>query len=130
MYRLAKSAYAIGPVAAPTSPGVTAQPLAPFSPARAKLKELNGGGTAARAGAPIEPEHTEINPPVEAAAAIPPATQVAAPVSATAMPQPVVAAAPVSKMPRPSGESNRRRRRRFGFLVFSGALILVFFVVR
>src|SRR5216683_1000042 len=128
--RLAKLAKPPVPDAGSATPGVTAQPLAPISPARAKLQELTGGATAARADAPIEPEHTEINPAVEAAAAIPSATQVAAPVPATAMAKPVVAAAPVSKMPRPSRESDRRRRRGFGFLVFSGALILVFFVVR
>src|ERR1700731_3702806 len=119
--RLARLAKPPVPDTASATPAVTAQPLAPISPARAKLQELTGGAAAARAGAPIEPEHAEIKPAVQAAAPIVAPSQDAAAVAPA-----IQAAAP----PLRNDESDRRRRRRFGFLLFVGALILIFFVVR
>src|SRR5712691_6045507 len=124
---------------------------APMSPARAKLQELTGAGAATPASAPITPVPTETKPPVEnpvpAAPAVTPEPLAVAPSSAAV--EPVVAlvpysasapviAAPISVQPEsvvvaaaPSLRDKKRRwRRRFGFLLFSGGLIVVFFVAR
>src|SRR5712692_8012064 len=77
--RLAKLAKPPVPDAGSATPGVTAQPIAPISPARAKLQELTGGAQVVRADAPIESEHTEINPAVKATEAIYSANQAASP---------------------------------------------------
>jgi len=126
----------------PAIPPVTA----PVSPARAKLQELKGGAAATQAGAATAPERTETKPPIQHAVPATPAMSVE-PVTAAATPavtavpivaaaksavtaKAVAAAAPISRAPTPSERPERRRRRRFGFLLFFAGLIAVFFMVR
>src|SRR5207302_3088757 len=119
----------------PVQDAVAALPVvaAPISPARAKLQELTGAGTATHADAPITPVPTEptlpVADPVPATPAVTPEPVLAAaPISAAvepvvalvpySAPVTVVAAAPIIAGPSPRGEADRRRRRKFGFLLF------------
>src|SRR5947208_1661416 len=115
---------------------------APISTARAKLQELTGAG--APTSPPITPVPAETKPPVEipvpATPAVAPELVLAvAPISAAVVDPvvalvpysaPVLAATPITVEPNSRSKSDRRRRRKFGFLLFFAGLIVVFFVVR
>src|SRR2546425_98394 len=59
-----------------------------------------------------------------------PPVQDAVPATSAATAQPVAAAAPISPTPSSDAQPDRRRRRRFGFLLFFAGLIPVLFLVR
>src|ERR1700693_413507 len=129
----------------PAPAAVPAQPLAapaPISPARAKLQALTGGAAPAAASVPpAAPAEPLVTPaatspaPEPDAAATPTSVVLAEPVvtatsTSLVLTEPVLVATPTSLAPGSRDERDRRRRRRFGFLLFFGALIFVFFVVR
>ncbi|TMC26412.1 MAG: hypothetical protein E6J32_12405, partial [Chloroflexi bacterium] len=102
-----------------------------------RLARLTGGVAPTAAAAPVQPTPAETVPAEQEIAPAQAAAQPAAEPIAEPVAEPVeelVAAAapsiPAAATQVASAEPDRRRRRRFGFVLFFGALILVFFLVR
>src|SRR5467141_975461 len=109
--------------------------IQPQDPAadKAKLQErldrLADGSATPEATAPIPSSPAEPEPVVQAVVPARPAPTVE-PAAPALTGELVVFAAPVTELPLADYESDRRRRRRFGFLLFFASLIFVFFAVR